>query len=363
MQKRFSKEEFNLEKLQEVRAKYNNQIREKKDVVELTLEEEDLLMLGEDGIATLSIPETEEEIVLLNDRIVEGLDLIEEELSKLDIKPKKVNLLSENDEFIEELEVMDFAEIDPVVLEKVRKRVEQRHSTGTTKDHVKVGANPTSTHTYDGVKCVHSQLGYLNNISEYGGSYIPVMKNSTTTNKSDLIASVYPKEYFTYLTSSASNGRTQVKIKDSSGNFTTGYMENKFDLTECITTSGNFGSSSSVGTASLWIQKTWGWVKKTGESKQPLFKNYYNTNGGIPIYDGSKNQIGKRAGYQCYVSGRVGAKTGDSMKNWLQIQFYQTSTSSTPQGSNTFYSAGTNHPYFVSTGIDSNSTSPFIRIY
>ncbi|MFQ6872766.1 MAG: hypothetical protein ACLTZL_12800 [Romboutsia timonensis] len=36
---------------------------------------------------------------------------------------------------------------------------------------------------------------------------------------------------------------------------------------------------------------------------------------------------------------------------------------STPQGSNTFYSAGTNHSYFVSTGIDSNSTFPFIMIY
>ena len=77
---------------------------------------EDLLMLGENGISTLSIPETEKEAELLNSEIVRGLDLIEEELSKLNIKPKKVKILNDNDDVVEELEVMDFAEIDPKVL-------------------------------------------------------------------------------------------------------------------------------------------------------------------------------------------------------------------------------------------------------
>lgn len=360
MQKRFGKEELTLEKLQEVRSKYNKQMKEKSTNIELTLEEEDLLMLGENGISTLSIPETEKEIELLNAEIVRGLDLIEDELSKLNIKPKKVNLLNDNDEVVEELEVMDFAEIDPKVLSEVRIKASQRHTTGTTTGHVSIGATPTSAHYYDGVKCVHSQLGYMTHVKS---GYVPVWRNSTTKSKSDIIARVYPKESFTYLTSASSNGRTKIQIQDSAGKFSTGYIENKFSISEIINSQGNFSGGSALAIASMWVGKTWGWVKKTGESKQPLFKNFYSTNGGLPIYDGGKNQIGKRAGYGCYVSGRVGAKTGDSMKNWLQIQFYQTSTASSPQGNNTFHSAGISHPYFVSTGIDSNSSAPFVRIF
>lgn len=361
MQKRFSKEEMTLEKLQEVREKYYNQEKEGRSVIELTLEEEDLFMLGEDGINTLHIPETENEIEILNTNISEGLDLLEEELAKLGINAEKVDLADDDGNVIDQLEVMDFAGIDPKILEKARMRASQRHTTGTDTGHVKIGSKPTSAHYYDGVKCVHSQLGYLQYTS--GVSYVPVANTSSKNiDKSNIIARVYPKEYFTYLTSSGSD-RTQIKIKDSNGKWTTGYLENNFSITEGVNSNGYLSASSEVALARLWISKTWGWVKKGVEKKQPLFKNYYSTNGGIPIYNGSKNQIGRRAGYGCYVSGRVGAKTGDTMKAWLQIQFYQTSTSSSPQGKNTFYSAGLSHPYFVATNIDANSTAPLIRVY
>lgn len=357
MQKRFDKENLTLDKLQEVRAKYN---LARSGEVELSLEEEDLLMLGEDGIATLSIPETEEEIETLNTEISEHFDLIEEELSKIGIYPKKVKLLNDSDEPVEELTVMDFTEIDPEKLKDVLNTVEQR-TVGTTTGHVQIGSLPTSAHYYDGVKCIPSQLGYLAYTD--GVSYIPVMKSATSPDdKAYIVARVYSKEKFTYLSSSASNGKTQIKIKDSNGAFSTGYIENAFDITQGIGSNGYFTKGGTVGKAMLWIQKTYGWVQKLGQNKQPLFKNYYSTNGGIPIYDGSKNQIGKRASSGCYVSGRIGAKTGDTMKNWLQIHYYQTSTDASPQGNNTFYSAGTNHPYFVSTGIDTNSINPFIRI-
>lgn len=360
MQKRFSKEYLTLEKLQEVRAKYN---LAKSEEIELSLEEEDLLMLGEDGIETLSIPETEEEMEILNDEISGGYDLIEEELAKIGIYPQKVELLNESNEPVDELSVMDFSTIEPEELQKVMDRVEQR-TTGTSTSHVKVGAYPTSKHTYDALTCTHSQLGYLSYTD--GVSYIPVMKSATSPDdKAYIVAKIYPREYFTYMSSTSNNKKTQIKIKDSNGTFRTGYVENKFGILQGISSSGHFTSGTSTypaGKAVLWIQKTWGWVQKTGGKKQPLFRNSYSTNGGLPIYDGGKNQIGKRVGLYCYVSGRIGAKTGDSMKNWLQIQYYQTSTSAYPQGKNTFYSAGSNHPYFVSTGIDSNSKNPFVKV-
>lgn len=361
MQKRFNKEYLTLEKLQEVRSKYNLA----KDVeTELSLEEEDLLMLGEDGIETLSIPETEKEIEILNDEISEGYDLIEKELAKIGIYPDKVKLVNESDQTTEELSVMDFSMIESDKLQRIISKVEQRTTTGTTTSHVNIGTYPTSTHTYDGVTCIHSQLGYLSYVD--GVSYIPVYKSATSdANKAYIVAKIYPYEYFTYMNSTSSNKRTQIKIQNSNGIFTTGYVENKFAILEGINSYGNYTGGTAtcpVGRAELWIKKTYGWVQKIGGKKQPLFKNYYSTNNGLPIYDGGKNQIGKRVGLECYVSGRIGAKAGDSMKNWLQIQYYQTSTELSPQGKNTFYSAGSNHPYFVSTGIDSNSRKPFIRV-
>ncbi|WP_434799255.1 hypothetical protein [Terrisporobacter vanillatitrophus] len=368
MQKRFTQEELTLEKLQEVRLKYDDLCKNKntetyllsQEEVHFSLEEEDLLMLGEDGIKTLSIPETEEEIDILNTEISEQFDLMEEEFSNMGIYPKKVKLLNDSDGSVEELKVMDFSEVEPGKLQEVMNII-KISSVGTSTGHVDIGSYPTSNHYYDGLKCAHSQLGYLQYTN--GVSYIPVMKSaSSPDDKAYVVARVYSGEYFTYLSSSSSNSKTQIKIKDSGGTFTTGYIENRFNIQQGISQSGYFTKGTPAARARLWIEKAYGWVQKIGGKKQPLFKNFYSTNGGIPIYDGDKNQIGKRAGYGCYVSGRIGAKTGESMKNWLQIQYYQTSTSQYPQGDNTFYSAGTNHPYFVSTGIDSNSTKPFIRV-
>lgn len=335
MTKRFNKENLTLEKLQEVREKINTQAKQyKADEVfdyNLTLEEEDLLMLGEDGINTLDIPEIEENAPMempIDENVVDvHMNVLMNELAKVGILPKKTEKVDENgNTYIEE--VLEFENFDKKTIEEAKQRTIER----IEKNRYASGSTLLSgSHSYDGIACTLGQFCIAKRIS--GGNMTYGVFNSGGGVLSH-------RENFTVIGPVNSSQNIRIKFLGPTS-YRTGDVANdkgKWD---------NFSPS-------YWIHNVWGSFKAANTKYQPLFRVYYSTNGGLPIYDGGKNQIGKRAADGKYITGRHGAKCGSTMHNWIQIEYYQDSAGN-------YKSAGSNHPYFVSAGTDTKSMSPFVR--
>ena len=92
------------------------------------------------------------------------------------------------------------------------------------------------------------------------------------------------------------------------------------------------------------------------------YKVYYSTNGGLPIYNGSANQIGVRAPHGKRVLAQNGASVGSTYRNWIRIVGYESSASGNVSGF--IPPAGdwnVANAWFVSTGIESQPTTGFVR--